>query len=149
MCRTAGPLAPHHQRHAVCSRPLRAGYRPGQDLWRPQRPKLLVSTGFAPPCRHTPKPESYQIQLISLRRFATIRTGMHCNCNTRQNGGEANRNFAVQSLLPRRCCKFPAAGSWGGAVANAISQMDPSQRPFAADQAGAPGSWLQDASTSL
>lgn len=40
-------------------------------------------------------------------------------------------------------------GSWARAEANAIDRLPPSQRPFAADQQGVQGSWLQDASTPL
>ena len=42
-----------------------------------------------------------------------------------------------------------ATGSWDRAAAQAITQLEPSQRPFAADQQGGEQRWLQDASTPL
>ena len=42
-----------------------------------------------------------------------------------------------------------AVGSWASAAAEAISQLEPSMRPFAADSSGSVGSWLKDVSTPL
>ena len=52
-------------------------------------------------------------------------------------------------VLDSHIMKASATGSWDRAAAQAITQLEPSQRPFAADQQGGERRWLQDASTPL